>query len=257
MHSFRRIGVHLAIDDFGTGYSNLRALARLPIDKLKLDGSFVQDINSNPSSLAIATTIITMAHQMGLKVVAEMAESEGQVALLGRIACDQVQGYYFSRALPPEELAQLVRAGAMHVPGNVREINSRTLLVVDDDPDMTRAVKRAVKFDGYRVLLANRSDEAFELLACNEIGVILCDQRLQETTGVEMLIRTKLLYPRTVRLLFSGYQDFDATTSAINHGAVYKFLNKPFDNRELREVLADAFDMFETSVEKGDRWSTA
>jgi len=106
MHEFKRIGVRLAIDDFGTGYSNLRALARLPLDKLKLDGSFVQDIVSNPRALAIANTIVTTARQLGLKLVAEMAETEGQVALLARCACDAVQGYYFSPALAPADCAR-------------------------------------------------------------------------------------------------------------------------------------------------------
>ncbi len=249
MGNFKRIGVKLAIDNFGVAQSNLRSLARLPIDKLKLDGSFVKDIVSNPDSLAIANTIITMAHQLGLTTIAEMAETEGQVVLLAHGHCDQVQGYYFSRALPPDELVQLLQAGNLAVPGRrTRTPHTRTLLVLDDDPSMTQAVKRGLKFDGYRVLLANRAQEAFELLACNDIGVVLCDQRLQETTGVEMLVKIRRLYPHTVRLLFSGYKDFDAMGDAINRGAVYKFLSKPVDSRELREVLVDAFGVYEKNA---------
>lgn len=249
MGNFKRIGVRLAIDNFGVAQSNLRSLARLPIDKLKLDGSFVKDIVSNPDSLAIANTIVTMAHQLGLTTIAEMAETEGQVMLLAQGSCDHAQGYYFSRALPPAELLQLLLAGNMAVPGRrARNPHTRTLLVLDDDPSMTQAVKRGLKFDGYRVLLANRAQEAFELLACNDIGVVLCDQRLQETTGVEMLVKIRRLYPHTMRLLFSGYKDFDAMGDAINRGAVYKFLSKPVDSLELREVLVDAFKVYEKNA---------
>lgn len=258
MRDFKRLGVQLAMDDFGSGDTNLRDLARLPIDKLKLDGSFVRDMVGNPSSFAIATTIIALAHELGMTVIAEMTETEGQAAALSRIVCDQVQGYYFARAVPPEELALLVRAGPLQVPGDrVREGHSRTLLVLDDDPDMTRAVKRAVRFDGYRVLLANRSDKAFELMACNDVGVVLCDQRLQETGGVEMLTRTKLLYPRTVRLMFSGHKDGAATSDAISQGAVSRGLSKPFDNRELRAALTGAFDAYERSAQASDGWAVA
>ncbi len=248
MNNLKRIGVQLVIDDFGTGYSNLRSLARLPIDKLKLDGSFVKDIVCNPDHLAIANTIVTMAHQLGLKIVAEMVETEGQVVLLAKGGCDQVQGYFFSPALAPAELATVLQAGPLFIPERQAQDHlTRTLLVLDDDPFITRAIKRGLKFDGYRVLLANRAEEAFELLACNNIGVVLCDQRLQETTGVEMLTKIKRLYPKTVRLLFSGFKEFEAMTAAINDGAVYKYLNKPFGNHELRKILSEAFEMYENS----------
>ncbi len=251
MNNFRRFGVQLGIGGFGIGHSNLRTLAGLPVDKLKLDGSIVKDITSDPDSLAVARIIFSLARQMDWKSAAETVETQGQVALLAQCHCDLAQGYYFSHPLQAAELELMLQHKNLSTPTwNARDRLVRTLLVLDDDPGITRAVKRALRFDGYRVLLANRAHDAFELLACNDIGVVLCDQRLQETTGVEMLITIKRLYPQTVRLLFSGYKDFDAMGEAINKGAVYKFLSKPFDSRDLRRVLMDAFDVYEGSIQR-------
>ena len=100
MQRMKRIGVMLSIDDFGTGYSNMSYLRRFPIDRLKLDISFVRDITTDPGSLAIADAIITMSHSLNVEVVAEGVETEGQLALLASRDCDIVQGYFFSKPLP-------------------------------------------------------------------------------------------------------------------------------------------------------------
>ncbi|SNB47718.1 EAL domain-containing protein [Geobacter sp. DSM 9736] len=111
MHSFRRLselGVGIAIDDFGTGYSSLSAIRRLPIQTLKIDKSFINDINSNQDDAAIAKAIITMAQSLRLDVVAEGVETREQMALLDSYDCNLMQGYYFSRPLPAEELTDLL-----------------------------------------------------------------------------------------------------------------------------------------------------
>ena len=107
----KTMGVKLSVDDFGTGYSSLAYLKRFPIDTLKVDRAFVRDIIANPSDAAITRAIIFLAHNLNLKVVAEGVETAGQLELLIASHCDEIQGYYFSRPLPPEEATLLLRGG--------------------------------------------------------------------------------------------------------------------------------------------------
>lgn len=111
LHALRRLGIVTAIDDFGTGYSSLSYLKNLPVDKVKLDGSFITDIEADASSAAITRGMISMAHHLDLKVVAEQVETQAQYAFLKESACDEFQGYLFSRPLEIDKLiAQLAQA---------------------------------------------------------------------------------------------------------------------------------------------------
>ncbi|KEA64721.1 diguanylate cyclase [Marinobacterium lacunae] len=105
LREIKQLGIEVAIDDFGTGYSSLAYLKRLPIDYLKIDRSFVADIHLDPDDRTIVETVIVMAHALGLKVVAEGAETEQQVAFLREQGCDLIQGYFYAR---PLTLAALV-----------------------------------------------------------------------------------------------------------------------------------------------------
>lgn len=98
------LGVRLAIDDFGTGYSSLSYLRRFPINTLKIDRSFVIEMESSPDAVAIVKTIINLAHNLGLEVVGEGVETAGQLALLSEFGCNKVQGYWFSRPVPLHQL---------------------------------------------------------------------------------------------------------------------------------------------------------
>ncbi len=103
LQAIRAMGVSIAIDDFGTGFSSLSYLARLPLDALKIDRSFVIDMTTSQQGLSLVATIINLAHSLKLKVVAEGVETEEQLRLLRLLGCDEMQGYLFSRALPSEE----------------------------------------------------------------------------------------------------------------------------------------------------------
>ena len=109
LQQLKGLGIHVAIDDFGTGYSSLAYLKRFPIDSVKVDRSFVEDIPDNVDSMAIAQAVIAMAHNLRLKVVAEGVESEAQLGFLRGEGCDEIQGYYFCEARPASEISAIMR----------------------------------------------------------------------------------------------------------------------------------------------------
>ena len=107
LHRLNEIGVEISIDDFGTGYSSLAYLTTLPISELKIDRSFVRDLGITPQSSAVVTAIIALARSLGLRVVAEGVENLRQMEVLHRLGCGVMQGFLFSRPIPPDDLEAL------------------------------------------------------------------------------------------------------------------------------------------------------
>ncbi|WP_320416775.1 EAL domain-containing protein [Candidatus Nitrotoga sp. AM1P] len=242
LERIKEIGVKITVDDFGTGYSSLAYLKRFPIDSLKVDKAFVQDIIADPNDVSITRAIITLAHNLKLKVVAEGVETQGQLGLLIANHCDEVQGYYFSRPLPVEEATALLREGRSLDSRMMAGLKpSRTLLLVDDEANILSALKRLLRRDGYDILTAMSAEQGLEVLASHRVDVIISDQLMPGMSGVEFLRRVKTLHPDTVRLVLSGYTDLQAVTDAINEGAIYKFLSKPWDDGILRANIEEAF----------------
>jgi EAL domain-containing protein (putative c-di-GMP-specific phosphodiesterase class I) len=112
LNALHALGIGLAIDDFGTGYSSLSYLKRFPVDRLKIDRSFVSDIGVSGDDETITSAIIALAHSLKLQVIAEGVETSAQLDFLKERACDEMQGFFFSRPMPRDEIPGLLQGGA-------------------------------------------------------------------------------------------------------------------------------------------------
>lgn len=246
LRALRALGVEVSLDDFGTGYSSLSYLRRLPVDVVKIDRSLVPDVTAPAEDVSITRAIITMAHRLQMKVLAEGVESEGQAALLAANQCDQMQGFWFSAAVPAAVVEAMQRDGKKIDPVLLgRCSRQRSLLLVDDEENIVAALRRLLRAEGWLLLSATSAEQALQLMARHEVDVILSDQRMPGMTGVELLRRVRELYPETIRLVLSGYTELQSITDAINEGAIYKFLAKPWDDEQLRSHLREAFALKE------------
>lgn len=214
----REMGVSVSLDDFGTGYSSLGYLSRFTLDKLKIDQGFVRNITTDPRSAAIVNASIALAQRLGITVIVEGVETEGQLGYLRKAGCDEIQGYLFSRPVAPDELASLLgKNGGMVVDG-VAMAPMQTLLLLNDEHHALNILVRLLRHDGYKILVAHSTAEAFELLANNAVQVLICDRRMSEMNNSEFLARVSELHPDTVGMILSGYSDLKVVTDQLKRG---------------------------------------
>jgi CheY-like chemotaxis protein len=127
------------------------------------------------------------------------------------------------------------------LPPSAEPACARTLLLVDDEELIITSLRRLLRRDGYNVVTANSGLQGLEVLARTPVDVIVSDQRMPGMSGVEFLRQARQQHPHTVRMVLSGYTDLQSVTDAINEGAIYKFLTKPWDDEHLRAQIAEAF----------------
>jgi putative nucleotidyltransferase with HDIG domain len=125
----------------------------------------------------------------------------------------------------------------------------RTLLLVDDEQYILNSLKRALRHDGYRIETALSGEEGLRLAAAMPIQVVVADQRMPGMSGTEFLRRLKQRFPDTVRIVLSGYTEIESVTQAVNEGAIYKFLTKPWEDHELRAAIQEAFAHYSLKIE--------
>ena len=111
LNALKGLGLKLSLDDFGTGYSSLSYLKRFPFDQVKIDQSFERDVATNPSDDMLVKVIVSMAHGLGMKVIAEGVETEAQCDIMRSSSCDEIQGYFFSRPISGQAIEALFSEG--------------------------------------------------------------------------------------------------------------------------------------------------
>jgi len=124
------------------------------------------------------------------------------------------------------------------------------LLLVDDEANVLSSLKRLLHDEDYKIIIANSASEGLELLNKYHIGVIVTDQRMPNMTGTEFLVQVKQSHPQTIRMVMTGYADMESVTRAVNEGAIYKFLVKPWDPEMLIITIREAFNHYHLSIEK-------
>lgn len=124
-----------------------------------------------------------------------------------------------------------------------------TLLIIDDEANILASLGRMFRRDGYRLLRAASGREALALLAGNEVGVIVSDQRMPDMNGAQLLAKVRERWPDTVRIMLSGYTELSAVTDSVNQAGIYKFLTKPWDDETLRETVREAFQLYRVTRE--------
>ncbi len=171
----------------------------------------------------------------------QRGRDRGAAGLVAAQRLRRLPGYLFGEPMPAEAAGMALRRRYLRPELFAASKQDQTLLLVDDEENVLRSLVRLFRRDGYRILAAGDVRDAFDLLATNEVQVILSDQRMSDMSGTEFLGRVKMLYPDTVRMVLSGYTDLTTVTDAINRGAIYRFLTKPWNDDELREHIRQAF----------------
>ena len=249
MHELKEIGVSLSLDDFGTGYSSLSYLQRYPIDRIKIDQSFVRDMTEHTNSAALVRSILAMASNLGLQTTAEGVETAGQLGYLRKQMCQEMQGYLFSRPLPEADVTRLLQEGSKLEAHNGISDAGYTVLILDEDPHIVSALEHIFRRENWQILTAASATQGFELMLAHEVGVIISDQRMPGISGTEFLHRIKTMYPDTIRILLVGYDDFTTVIDAANQVDLYKVLSKPMDDELLRATTRAAFRRYEIFAE--------
>ncbi len=252
LFKLKEMGVVLTLNDFGAGASSLSFLKAYPVNRIRIHSSFIQNIARRSDDHALVRAIISMAQSLKIATLADGIAKETQHAVIARMGCEAGQGNLYTQALSAAGLSDWINA---YTPGSFNRQEGdgdailKTILLVDDEANVLSALKRLLRKDGYQIFSTTSAAEAFEILASNKVGVIVSDQRMPEMNGTEFLSQVKELYPNTMRMVLSGYTELQSVTDAINKGAIYKFLTKPWDDDQLRANIAEAFRRLQVELE--------
>lgn len=237
--NLKAIGVTISLDDFGTGYSSLAYLKRFPLDAVKVDRSFVQDITADSDDASITRAVITMAHHLKLKVVAEGVETAGQLAMLISHQCDVIQGYFFSRPLPDEGMTALLQEDRQ-LPLNLLRSGTHKRMTLFAGVEGYDEVIAALERAGHRVCLATDEEAALRWFAGNLADVLVCGYPRPGFDPVRLLRQAASLQPQCERILLADAGHWEEVGERCGDGTVHRIVHLPVEPEMLRQVVEDA-----------------
>jgi len=251
----RDLGVKVALDDFGTGYSSLSYLRRLPLDVVKIDRSLVPAVTGDSDALSIARAIVAMSHSLGLKVMAEGVENEGQLKLLAANRCDHFQGYHFSQPVAAAEVEVMLRNGRrLAVPERHRSAQACAVLAVAKEPVVTERLRQDLHWhfgEQVQVETCNDSDAAARVLGEHSIDLIISDLSMPHLDGLALMNEAVRLQPGAVRMMLLDHGEFARVVEDLRQVDVFRYLSKPWRREALCLHVEAALD--KVILTRGDR----
>lgn len=241
----REIGVKVTVDGFGAGYSSLSTLKRFPIDQLKIDAEFTQNMAADLNNAAIVLTIIGLAHNLKLTVVADGVETEAQAMYVRAQGCDELQGPYFAAPATAEECARMLREGKrLTWSAEDGAADAPRLLLIDDSEQDLELMRHALEPGGYRISVADNARAGLEMLMQRPRDIVISDHNMPGMSGVDFLTAVRSLFPKTVRIVMSGVDSAANVADALNVAGAHKFLSKNWDQGRLQAEVRDAYTRF-------------
>ena len=246
LHRVRALGVGIALDDFGTGYSSLGYLSRFPVDRVKIDRSFVQSLASDTGAAAVVRATLSIARDLQIRVVAEGVETDAELQLLAQQGCDLVQGYLVSHPLPADEFAALLSHSA-DLPWQHRfaphalGLPGRNILFLTDVADQRGPLLAWLAEQGWHVFLPCTLSEALQLAAAADVPVALIEAQCFGIAGVDLAARLRELYPEIRRLLMLGSEADHCSFDAVNRAGIFGVLPGSQPSELLRSMLKAAY----------------
>lgn len=217
--------------------------------QLRLDCSPLGERHSGETAQVLGAAI-AMAHALGVRVVARNVEAQHQYDFLALHLCDAIQGGFAAAPGEAAGVASLLKQPVLLRGGlRLNGVPQRSLLLVDDEKNILASLRRLLRADGYQIHCAESGEQGLAVLAEHAVDVIVSDQRMPGMLGSDFLRKAKQLRPDTIRIMLSGYTELQSVTDAVNEGAIYKFLTKPWDDELLRGHLAEAFRLKEVADE--------
>jgi len=261
--ALKQTGVTLSLDDFGTGYSSLAYLKRFPLDSVKVDRSFVQDIAADSDDASITRAVITMAHHLKLKVVAEGVETAEQLALLISHQCDIIQGYFFSRPLPALEMAELL-LGEKTLPANLLRSGARKPMALFVAVNGCDEVISLLVREGHRVCLADDYDSAMQWFSGNLADVLVCGPPNKSFDAAELIRHAAETQPQCERLMmvddraWKHKQVIELASSSLIHRVIHlpvdvSSCRKTIEEALIRRHITDEYSRLSHEVEVAER----